>query len=1299
MKGLVMPDYYDTSIKPFGTSSNAPTVDVAPIKIFGCTVIDFNVSADWSSQGGSLTCRLIESETDGDRLVIPVLGSPVLFEMKRRNDGRVLFHYIGIVDSFSRSANTDTKTYTATLSSPLKILDSTKVILDRYTGLGSSVEGVVDFTGILPYDFGHNNSLINISNRRAGVYHWWNVSNLINVFGILENDDVLYRVPTHIPATGFDPFAPRYSDFGFSGRNKDGITLVKLMWALHVGINHTPPIDELDPFTGFVQRQQSHGGNLLFGRHNYNVHADKEAVPYYYHFDAIHFYNQVVNKLGPEYRVEGEYKSITEIISSICQEANLEFFSYIDIYNPFSLDVNGNIIGSGTLQDFDPAWQQAARFNWPAGDQYSKQMIPLKFTEPGVNGSYGGTIRIQTIDKNAFFNAYRPFSNIAYNLIGLEVPDLRDYNLVTGGPLWGGNHKSGIHPGRRPYNETFFGLDGNDFPYSDPLDSSGVGNPDWGFMNNENIAKVGTMSMASGGSFPVDATGINGAPVLFDEQKMLDYLKIKNSDISIKLNDFTTMKVITGGYQTRIISTPREMLRHYWGDIVISSTGFDPRMVQDVETDALGLDENSSRKIPVVTQLLDPRDIDDYILIDMKSEFGTADITGVLHQGVYAASLFEVRCAMSSFESWKSFVETYKYSKVKNIVDTFYTQTVDTPASGIAGVKKSDLEQSTGRNNSRGGLGYVAVSDLLGLGNTFALHKTPNELVSETVKPSGNSIAPPGSGSGLFGLGVNITRAAAELTVKEAILPAIHQKVKEIGDTHYGKSWYAPVPYCKTIQDLDGDNLVGNFKRAWELTDSAYAEPSTYYERRIPQSNMFISDGKVLPFVNYDQNFISSETGQYDANYVQEITNLMGRKENICNFSEYSLDELCITRYSYSGGVGVNSRGEPYTIYGVSGHDIVHAAPQSVSDGYAFLPFAYDVYYNRSILPYSDVISGVKKKYTEFKSDFGLAPLFQGALGAKNYRVQDPPVSNKPGITKKASPKCPGEDPGQLSDALGYFNYDVIAGIPAITHTGWFPIVVSGLQSLDYGDNANFCYPFVKFTTSRVFLPVPAPGEGGELFATDGYNVFLDAKVKYDNGLGCLAGDKMPNAKKQKRQHLITEDSLLSVLNPFQACVVPKSFNYPQVSTRYVYGPWMTSTQYIPFRGKIEYEQDDSLVPENYLIPTNFGKFGSYQLKQTSGFVGMNLAAQGRANAIDDFSLFAVEEGSITIPGTPNILRIGDSLYGIQQVTDVKINVSNDRIETTYGFKTISPKFGKNNRDLEKKLTKISNDIKKLKLR
>lgn len=1267
------------NINPFGTSTDSPTVDLVPIKLFGCTVIDFNVSADWSSQGGSLSCRLIESDSDGDRLTIPVLGSPVLFELKN-SAGNVLFQYIGIVDSFSRSSS-NSKTYSANLSSPFTILEATNVILDGYAGLGVSQEGSYLLNGMGPHDFGHNNSGIIVDNN-PGVYHWWNVSNLINVYGILENDDPKYRVATY-----FDPIAPfaakQYGDFGFSGKSKDGMPLIKLMWALHMGINHLPQIDD-------SQAQKTHGGNLLFGRHNYNIYDDQEAIPYYYHFDAIHFYNQIVNKLGPEYRVPGQYKTLSEIISHLCEEANLEFYTYIDIYTDPT-------IGDPTLQDeilYPEVINKPAEFNWIAG--VGQSMIPIKFP---LGGNYGGTIRIKTIDKNSYFNQYRPFSNIAYNLIGLEMPDLKD-SYIAG---------NSIHPGQRPINDISYGVSTNDYIYSDPLDSSGValwrGNnieqtrSDWGFTN------AGTSSLAAGGSFPFQQMS-GGLPVLFDPNKLND-IKIKSSDISIKLNDFTTMKVITGGYQTRLVSAPRNMLRHYWGDITLTGVS-DPMQTRDTATDSLGLDESSIRKIPVVTQLLDPKDIDDCILIDMKSDFGPITITGVLYQGIYAASLLEIRCAMASYESWKAFIEGYKFQKIRSITTAFFpgcTSPSGNIQNGIP-VNQSQLNQSTQRVNASGGIGYAGICDLLGLGNTFALYRTPNNIVSVNYDPSGNPLTPPSaSGAGLFGLGINIPCTAAEIAVREHLLPAFHEKVKEIGDTHYGKSWYAPVPYAKTMQDLDGDNLVGNFTRSWNLNDSAYVEPSNYYTRQIPQNNMFVKDGKVYPFINYDHNFLSSNTGVFDTNYAQEITNLVGQKQNICNFSEYSLDRLCLTRYSSPSGV--DSSGN--LLYGASGIDIIHAAPDSIEEVYSFLPIGYDQYYNRTKLPYSDILTGLSKKYVDSKNaGSNLIPSGEGQVGTDFFQAVDGiglrfvpgTVDLYMNLTDNQRPAIAGTIPGQIPDNSGYFDSGAL-GIPANTNHRWLESTVSGLQTLNYVDNGRFCFPFVKFTTSRVFFPVPKPGffggSGMGNIPLNGLNVFLGTTIAAKQGSPNQAGSLAPSGR--YRQHQMTEDQAISVLKPFQACVVPKSFNYTQISTRYVYGPWITALSYVPFRGKIEYEQDDSLVPENFLIPTNFGQFGTFTLDQTSGFAGMNLAAQGRANSIDDFTLFAIEEGSITIPGAPSIKRIGDSLYGIQQVTDVKISVNNDGMETTYSFKTIAPRFGKNTRDLEQKLTKISNDIKKLKLR
>ena len=45
-------------------------------------------------------------------------------------------------------------------------------------------------------------------------------------------------------------------------------------------------------------------------------------------------------------------------------------------------------------------------------------------------------------------------------------------------------------------------------------------------------------------------------------------------------------------------------------------------------------------------------------------------------------------------------------------------------------------------------------------------------------------------------------------------------------------------------------------------------------------------------FLNYNHDFLSSNTGVYDTTYAKDITNLLGQKQMICNFSEYSLDKI-----------------------------------------------------------------------------------------------------------------------------------------------------------------------------------------------------------------------------------------------------------------------------------------------------------------------------------------------------------------------------------------------------------------------
>jgi hypothetical protein len=1186
-----------SDILPFGSSADAGTTDgensdsLNVIKAFGCTVIDFNISADWGGQSGSLDINLIEDEADGDRLSIPVIGSPFLFEVTKNVSGggtEVVFEHIGIVESFSRSASPTTKTYSVSISSPLKILEATKVIMNGFTGLGGSLEGDQTFTSYGNIDFGSRNDQIQVLSDDIQDYdsHWFNVSNIINAFGILENDSEYYRV-VYDSNGNIDKFG----DFGYSAVSADGMPLVKLMWALHMGINNSPKLSD-------EQRQQTHGGNLLYGRHDYDINANKRAIPYFYDFDALGFYNQIKDKLGAQYRVPGEVSSLNEIISLLCSEANFDYLIYIDINKTAG-------IGGQTLREDDPNWSQPSNCSW-------RGLNENKFID---GGNYGGTIRVKTIDKNTFFNSRRPFSNISYNILGVEVPDLLQSEFTSA---------SSVHPGKRP-GQPEYGFSNNSGTYMDPLDSEGLNSPLDGFT------EVGTSSLANGGNFPT-TTG------LFDNSKMSD-LKIVNSNLSLSAAEVVTMKVVTGGYQSRIVSVPRSLIKHYWGDIQLIGSAQDPREVNDTETDSFGLSETSIRKVPVVTQLLDPRDVDDFIFIDMQSVFGNISIDNVLNNGIYAASMYEIRCAMAGLDTWKTFLAEVKQDKYTNLKDYFF------PDCEKGNSLISRRRAARRARNKNGGLGAKGVAGKRGGSSPHTKANTAVEISTPSLDAAGDFLDTIfASGTGILSLTLNQC-FAADTRLKANLLPTMHEKIAAIGNEHYGKSWYVPVPYFKTKYDFDGENLVGNFTRSWNLDSSAYVEPSLYYSGEIPQTNQFIQDGKVSNFVNYDNDFVYSNSNKFfDDTYVTDLESpvkILGDPTQTYNFSEYSLDRLATTKYGQ--------------------RTITHAAPEEVNNEYSFLPYAYESFYNREIIPYTDLWNGLIRTYSPMLNDF--------AIGA----VVDPHGQR----STNSDPKL------RRNPQAGDLGAGTTGDFIQVTRDAVFT-ALNNITSLSYSDNGEFCFPFVKVRTSKVFFPILSNG----------------SHFNYTNSLaGYKAFQAWIQATGNKAMPSINESPIFTRLKPAPACIAPRSINYAQRSTRYVYGPWITKVDEIPYRGNVEYEQDDSLVPENFLIPLNFGEFGDFTLSQTSGLTGLDLAAQGRANAIDDFALFAQEQGSITIQSPPQVQRIGDSLYDIQNVTDLRVSVNNNSISTTYSFKTISPRFGKNNKDIEKKLTRISNMVKKLRLK
>ncbi len=115
--------------------------------------------------------------------------------------------------------------------------------------------------------------------------------------------------------------------------------------------------------------------------------------------------------------------------------------------------------------------------------------------------------------------------------------------------------------------------------------------------------------------------------------------------------------------------------------------------------------------------------------------------------------------------------------------------------------------------------------------------------------------------------------------------------------------------------------------------------------------------------------------------------------------------------------------------------------------------------------------------------------------------------------------------------------------------------------------------------------------------------------------------------------------------------ILPNDADVPLKSNINTYGPWFAAGA----NGKLDFEQDDSLVPWNY-----------------GGFTAMNRAAEARVtSAISNEQIS--EAGSIEFPGTPTI-NMGSQLQGGgPYITDINVQISTQGVTTTYQMKTWTP--------------------------
>jgi hypothetical protein len=1227
--------------QPFGTNTATISPQIGAQFFMGCSVIDFNVSADWSSQGGNLTVNILEDTLDSSKVdyhpasgiwkhgstyvqkvqdttiydwatgtfgSLPVIGSPQAFRVINTS-GDIAFQYDGLLDSISRNVTPGGgKIFTVNLSSPLKLLENCSLLMSSYPGFGHSKEGspsgmsqnqyykfsnvpsnyalyyfdttslsylnttletdlLADFSpfpvdlylnevfvdGLATIDpvvdnFGESIGITFGTNDRS--INWQDVYNVQNIFGVFENE--------YLGING-------YSKFGAS-RSTKGMRLDMISYALDEIINRNPGGTPLPGKRYF-------GGNIISGTSTYNFYqvatGGTSSNPYFFGFDVYSFFNTVMAKLGNDYIYQGSVSSnILEMVSSLASDAGLDFVVELNRIQTTDPTENNYWDGIDTVSNYDSP-----------GSLYDGGTFHL---EKSYGASLpGGIVSIKILDRRSLqlndpANVKNPFSKIAFKILGYEIPDYGDKNL--GSAL--------INPGDTSINafDSSFETGVFSVSYIDPLDNDLVGRGTDG-------------STPYGGKFPVVTLGDQNQSADINNLDITNTnTDVTSTQIVIRDNQQTTAKFLLGGLQSRMVKVPIDHIYQYWGEIKINSNTNKCQNTLDTQI----------RSIPVITPILEDHDSTDFIMIDVQhiSPSGSNNhLQNVFFDGIYPASVAEIRAAMSSKTNWLDYVYAFKPCTIFSI-GRAYGLDVEKAQKLIIGALWEVTQASGSANTS------ITVSSTP---SGVAAHGW-NQKMGKTIPTTKQSStgAPPKKSKTTNN---QLVQADIFKTIN-----SLHSAVKKIGDEHYGQSWVAWSPQVTTKVTEDITNF-GEYQRSWVPSDSAYLEPSVYDEFHAPQHNKFLDGGRLKAYANYWSG-------------LQDDPNVYRREPldpGIFSFDFSNIPEDSKFQSDFCIGSYVNTS-------------------IAIDKEYTFVPYDYFYWYDRGRRPL--ITDG-----NVYNIDYDTLVEYPFLVAQTGYNLYEGTAKSGQDIT--------------VSGAFDLSSLNDYTKLPVSTEysSTLVPTGTIELEQLICNDASNTGV-------------APSGGISNTRLVSD----FIGLQVP-DHGINCITFTKeSTNSEVPKTSQNM---SLYA-----KRAVPPLEVGIPQQSTRHRYGPWFTSHNFI-YGGKVEIIEDNELLPENYIFPL-YGTLTSSDAnapnftEQLSGFVGMNQAGSGIANAIDGYGQFAAEDGNITVPGGPLIKRIGDALLNGPYITELSVKVGVQGIETNYSFNSATKKAGKTNADVVKKLRDYS---------
>lgn len=490
-----------------------------------------------------------------------------------------------------------------------------------------------------------------------------------------------------------------------------------------------------------------------------------------------------------------------------------------------------NLINHDFIIDLlKPSSEGSQYFN---GSNHVSQQVP---TATHANTIYGGQIRILTQNRNVFSSVKFP---LAQTIIAREASDKAGADGQT-----------------------------NDLPL------------DMGITGSLHPDGPPVASAPFGGEFPSEE--ING------EQSGEVY---SSTNLEVSLNNGTLAKYLVGGYQSRInlISRTQAVVPNpeisgstcvgtipvtlnngsnimcYWGSIK--------------KRDAAG---KVARDIPVITPYLDQNQAMqflDIIAIDLSDVLGNITIgasndeshNGAIYEGVYLASVFELRAAMSSFEAWQSFVSMFKNGKVQAVVD-YVNEPFNNRFNPI--YRSNGALTEYGRKLLNGTFSSVYAYAT----SSNNAKKDPSCEIEQNAE-------------GFF-------RVHRKVTISN-IMQNIHKKVAEIGQNHYGQSFVVKMPAYALKVDADDEAPLNSYIRSWDIADDAYLDPINYASYEAPQSDLFVNNARIKAYANYDHGFTSYTFNDVTGGTtIISNTNIplspLGGQKHYFDFSKYTLDEVVV---------------------------------------------------------------------------------------------------------------------------------------------------------------------------------------------------------------------------------------------------------------------------------------------------------------------------------------------------------------------------------------------------------------------